>query len=151
MTNARAFEALQRDCPGLEDRLRSLRGLPKSMSDSARPGSDVSDIAMERAALDRWGLRRPVRLRDLGIDVVYFTRSWKIGWTADALAAHYEPFGARSISRYEMDNAKVQFAGDAAVLTFNLVSYGGTEDAPMVHECPAIETNASRPTGRSLG
>ena len=28
-----------------------------------------------------------------------------------------------------VDNAKVQLVGDAAVLTFNFVSYGGSEDA----------------------
>ena len=34
-----------------------------------------------------------------------------------------------SVSRYELLNPQVQVAGDAAVLTFNYVSYGGSEDA----------------------
>jgi hypothetical protein len=50
----------------------------------------------------------------------------------DALAAHYEPLrGEISIDRYEMENVRVQVIGDAAVLTFDFVSHGGTDDALM--------------------
>ncbi|MGE3374936.1 MAG: nuclear transport factor 2 family protein [Vicinamibacteria bacterium] len=92
----------------------------------------VEIISMERAALDRWGKGDPSGFLEISApDVVYFDPflDHRIdGW--DALAAHYEPVrGKVDISRYEMDNANVQFAGDAAVLTFNFVSYGGTEDA----------------------
>jgi uncharacterized protein (TIGR02246 family) len=89
-------------------------------------------IALERAALDRWGKGDPSGFLELSApDVVYFDPMLDTRIDGrEALAAYYEPFrGKIFISRYEMDNAKVQFVGDAAVLTFNLVSYGGTEDA----------------------
>jgi len=47
-----------------------------------------------------------------------------------ALTRYYEaPRRKVSISRYELINPRIQPVGDAAVLTFNYVSYGGTEDA----------------------
>lgn len=103
------------------------------MSDSARPTPTAADIiAIERAALDRWAKGDPSGFLEISApDVVYFDPSLDTrldGW--DRLAAHYEPFrGKVYMSRYEMNNAEVQFAGDAAVLTFNFVSYGGTDDA----------------------
>jgi hypothetical protein len=103
------------------------------VSDSARPTNNAADIiAMERAALDRWGKGDPSGFLEIwALDVVYcdpFLEARLDG--RDALASHYEPLrGKLFMSRYEMDNAKVQFAGDAAVLTFNFVSYGGSDDA----------------------
>jgi hypothetical protein len=89
-------------------------------------------IAMERAALDRWGKGDPGGFLEISAaDVVYFDPFLDARLDGrEALARHYEPLrGQIAIARYEMDNAKVQLAGDAAVLTFNFVSWGGTEDA----------------------
>jgi uncharacterized protein (TIGR02246 family) len=104
-------------------------------------------LALERAALDRWGNGDPSGFLEISAaDVVYFDPllDRRIDGR-DALAAHYEPFrGKIFITRYEMGNAKVQVVGDAAVLTFNFVSYGGTEDA-FRWNC----TEVYRRTGRS--
>jgi hypothetical protein len=89
-------------------------------------------IATERAALDRWGEGDPSGFLEVSApDVVYFDPFLDARIDGrEALAAHYEPLrGKVSIDRYEMDNAKVQIIGEAAVLTFNFVSYGGTDDA----------------------
>jgi ketosteroid isomerase-like protein len=109
---------------------------------------DAADvIALERAALDRWSKGDPSGFLEISApDVVYFDPFLDLRLDGhDALAAHYEPIrGQVSISRYEMDNARVQLAGHAAVLTFNFVSYGGSEDA-FRWNC----TEVYRRTGRS--
>ena len=87
---------------------------------------------MERAALDRWGKGDPSGFLEISApDIVYFDPFLDARIDGrDALAAHYKPLrGKVSIHRYEMDNAKVQIMGEAAVLTFNFVSHGGTDDA----------------------
>lgn len=103
------------------------------MSEPTGPTTEATDIiALERAALDRWSTGDPSGFMEISApDVVYFDPFLDARLDGrDALAAHYDPFrGKITISRYEMDNAKVQFAGDAAILTFNFVSYGGSEDA----------------------
>jgi len=81
-------------------------------------------IAIERAALDRWGKGDPQGyLEIMAPDVTYFdpTRKKRI----DGLAAVKEyilPFtGKTRIDSYEMINPQVQNVGDVAVLTFNLI------------------------------
>ena len=89
-------------------------------------------LAMERAALDRWGKGDPSGFLEIcAPDVVYFdpTRERRIDGRA-SLSKYYETIrGKVSIERYELLNPLVQRVGDAAVLTFNYVSYGGAEDA----------------------
>ena len=88
-------------------------------------------IALERAALDRWSQGDPSGFLELSAeDVVYFDPFVARRLDGrDALREHYAPLrGQVHISRYDMDNAKVQCLGDAAVLTFNFVSYGGSDD-----------------------
>jgi hypothetical protein len=84
---------------------------------------------MERAALDRWGRGDPSGFLGLtAADVVYFDPflDRRIDGRK-ALERYYRP-GVVSMQRYELINPLVQVVGDAAVLTFNYVSYGGTED-----------------------
>jgi ketosteroid isomerase-like protein len=84
-------------------------------------------IAMERAALDRWGRGDPSGFLEISApDVVYFDPYLERRIDGrEALAKHYEAIrGKVSISRYELINPLVQRVGDAAVLTFNYVSYG---------------------------
>ena len=94
---------------------------------------DLTDtiIGMERAALDRWGKGDPSGFLEIcAPDVVYFdpTLEWRIDGR-DALGKYYEAIrGKVSIERYELLNPLVQRVDDAAVLTFNYVSYGGAED-----------------------
>ena len=99
-----------------------------------RADDDPSEtiIAMERAALDRWGRGDPTGFLEISApDVVYFDPSLERRIDGrEALGRYYEALrGKVSISRYDLINPRVQLVGDAAVLTFNYVSYGGTEDA----------------------
>ncbi len=83
-------------------------------------------IAMERAALDRWGKGDPSGFLEIcASDVVYFDPFTEHRLDGiNALTALYESIrGQVHIDRYELLNPKVQLAGDAAVLTFNYVSY----------------------------
>jgi len=117
------------------------------MSDLTGAGHSAAEIiALERAALDRWGRGDPSGFLELSAaDVVYFDPFLDLRLDGrEALDAHYEPIrGKVHISRYEMDNAKVQFVGDAAVLTFNFVSYGGSEDA-FRWNCTEVYRRAGR-------
>ncbi len=86
-------------------------------------------IALERAALDRWGAGDPSGYLEISApDVVYFDPYLEHRLDGlDALAAWYAPLrGTIHIDRYELIEPKVQVCGEAAVLTFNLVSHTGT-------------------------
>lgn len=88
-------------------------------------------IAMERAALDRWGKGDPSGFLEIcAPDVVYFDPHLERRINGrDELSKYYETIrGKVSIERYELLNPLVQLVGETAVLTFNYVSYGGTED-----------------------
>lgn len=86
-------------------------------------------IALERAALDRWGAGDPSGYLEISApDVVYFDPFLERRLDGvDALAALYESLrGSIHIDRYDLIEPKVQVCGEAAVLTFNLNSYTGT-------------------------
>ncbi|MFC2053393.1 YybH family protein [Chloroflexota bacterium] len=88
-------------------------------------------IAMECAALDRWGMGDPSGfLENCAPDVVYFDPNLERRIDGrDALGKYYEAIRGKVFSeRYELLNPLVQRVGDAVVLTFNYVSYGGAED-----------------------
>jgi ketosteroid isomerase-like protein len=105
------------------------------MNQSMVPATDDPTdtiIAMECAALDRWGKGDPSGfLENCAPDVVYFDPGQEMRIDGrDALGQYYESIrGKVSVKRYELLNPIVQQVGDAAVLTFNYVSYGGSEDA----------------------
>jgi len=83
-------------------------------------------IAMERAALDRWGRGDPRGyLEIMGSEVTYFDPSQdKRVDGLGAMEALLVPLtGTIKIDRYEMIDPAVQRHGDVALLTFNLVSY----------------------------
>lgn len=85
-------------------------------------------IALERAALDRWGKGDPSGYLEISApDVVYFDPFVECrldGLTA--LTRYYETLrGKIRIDRDEFINPKVQVSGAAAVLTFNFVAYSG--------------------------
>src|SRR5690349_24994110 len=84
-------------------------------------------IALERAALDRWGKGDPSGYLEISaLDVVYFDpfTERRVDGLA-ALTAYYAPIrGKIFMERYELLNPEVQVVGDAAVLTFNFVSHG---------------------------
>jgi hypothetical protein len=96
--------------------------------------SSVADeiIALERAALDRWGRGDPSGFLEISApDVSYFDPFLERRIDGlEALAAYYEGIrGKVRIARHELLNPTVVHAGDLAVLSFNFVSYGGNEDA----------------------
>jgi len=83
-------------------------------------------IALERAALDRWGRGDPQGYIDtFAPEITYFdpfTEKRVDG--IDAMKAMLQPFvGKIKIDRYEMLNPRVQQSGDVAVLSFNLTSH----------------------------
>ena len=93
-------------------------------------------IAMERAALDRWGVGDPRGYLDImAPEATYFDPFQERRLDGlRAITALLEPLtGKISVDRYDMVRPLVQQHGDAALLTFNLVSYqrraDGTEHA----------------------
>ena len=89
-------------------------------------------IAMECAALERWGKGDPGGFLEIcAPDVVYFDpyRERRVDGL-EALTALYKSFwGQVHIDRFELLNPLVQVCGDVAVLTFNYVSYTGDEQS----------------------
>jgi len=87
-------------------------------------------IAMEKAALTRWGNGDPTGFLEItSPDVVYFDPY--VGQRIDGLAALREYYqviwGKVFFDRFELLNPKVQASGGMAVLTFNYISYKGEE------------------------
>jgi ketosteroid isomerase-like protein len=85
-------------------------------------------VAMERAALDRWGKGDPSGFLEIcAPDVVYFDPFIERRLEGlDALTALYESVrGQVAFGRYDLLNPHVQEIGDAAVLTFNFLSWTG--------------------------
>ena len=85
-------------------------------------------LALERAALDRWGKGDPTGFLEISApDVVYFDPYLERRIDGlDALTRYYEALrGKVHVDRYELINPKAQLCGDVAVLTFNYVSYTG--------------------------
>jgi len=84
-------------------------------------------LALERAALDRWGKGDPGGYLKINApDVTYFDPfvAARIDGIA-ALEAWYEPIrGKIRIDRDEIVAPRVQEIGDAAILTFQFVSHG---------------------------
>lgn len=99
-------------------------------SSCSRQADDFSPdtiVALERAALDRWGNGDPDGFFEImAPEQTYFdpTTAKRIDGV-DALKRYFAPFtGKIKVERAEMIDPKVQRSGDLAVLTFNLVSHG---------------------------
>ena len=83
-------------------------------------------IALERAALDRWGRGDPLGyLEAYASEITYFDPTGER--RVDGLAAMgdlYRPLtGKIRVDRYDMIDPKVQHDGNIAVLSYNLVSH----------------------------
>jgi ketosteroid isomerase-like protein len=97
------------------------------MNDKAHGAAEHAVIALERAALDRWGKGDPSGYLEISApDVVYFDPFLERRLDGiEALTRHYDGIrGKIWIDRYELLNPVVQVVGEAAVLTFNYVSWG---------------------------
>jgi ketosteroid isomerase-like protein len=94
-------------------------------------GDDI--IALERAALDRWGAGDPsgyVELFDEAITYFDPYQERRIDGRAAMVALMDSVAGTIRVDRYDMLHPVVQQDGDVAVLSFNLLSYrtdGGRE------------------------
>lgn len=88
-------------------------------------------IALEQAALERWGRGDPDGYFEImAPDITYFdpTTNTRVDGL-EALRARIEPIrGKIRIERAEMVGALVQRVGDMAVLTSNLISHGAQFD-----------------------
>ena len=88
-------------------------------------------VAMERAALDRWGKGDPQGyLEIMANEVTYFDPTQEERMDGlEAMRKMLAPItGKVKVSRFDMIGPKVQHHGDAALLTFNLVSYVAQPD-----------------------
>jgi ketosteroid isomerase-like protein len=98
--------------------------LGNSMLVAAAPSPD-DVIALERAALDRWGAGDPQGFLDTyAPEITYFDIGTEHRLDGHAaMSDYYRPLpGKIKIPRYEMIDPKVQRHGDVAVLTYNLRS-----------------------------
>jgi len=102
---------------------------------AADDGQPDPIVALERGALDRWGRGDPGGYLDLyARDVTYFDpqRDKRIDGLA-AMRQALEPIrGLVKIDNYEMIAPRVDRAGDAAILTYNLVSHGRGPDGKAI-------------------
>jgi len=94
---------------------------------SAEPDVAATILAMERAALERWGKGDPDGFLEISAaEVTYFDPF--VAQRLDgieALRRWYDQFrGKIQIARFEMIEPCIQLAGDAAVLTYRFDSYG---------------------------
>lgn len=89
-------------------------------------------IAMECAALERWIHGDPSGYLEIyAPDIVYFDpyRAKRVDGLEALTELYKELWGQIQLDRFELLNPLVQVIGDAAVLTFNYISYvGETED-----------------------
>lgn len=90
------------------------------------PDCAADVIALERAALDRWGQGDPsAYLALFDAEVTYFDpmQEGRVDGLA-AMEALFAPIAGRiRVDRYDMLRPLVQHYGEVALLSFNLVSY----------------------------
>jgi uncharacterized protein (TIGR02246 family) len=82
-------------------------------------------IAMEKAALDRWGKGDPQGVLDIyAREITYFDpfQEKRIDGIEAIKKIYAAMAGKIKIERYDMIDPKVQWHGDVAVLTYNLVN-----------------------------
>jgi len=113
--------------------------------------SDAFDeiVAMEKAALTRWGKGDPDGFLEISApDVVYFDPYQEMRIDGlEALNKYYDSIrGQVYFERFELLNPYLHAAGNLAVLTFNYVSYTG--DAAARWNC--TEAYRREPDGRWL-
>ena len=91
-------------------------------------GADATIIGLEQAALERWGKGDPSGFLEISApDVVYFDPYLKgrLDGLEDLTRLYAGVRGNLQFDRCELIHPKVQLCGEAAVLTFNFVSFLG--------------------------
>jgi len=121
-SDAAAAEQYPRAAPALRRHWHYVKDILIPQNDTATVKIEI--IALERAALERWGKGDPQGYLELmAPDVTYFDPA--LEKRLDGLAAvkaYIIPFtGKIRIDSYEIVNPQVQRDGDVAVLTFNLI------------------------------
>ena len=102
-----------------------------SVADDFRP---ETVIALERAALDRWGKGDPSGYLEIyAPGITYFDPGQERRVDGiEAMTALLAPLkGLIKLDRYEMISPDVYRNGDVAVLSYNLVTYGKFADGPQ--------------------
>jgi hypothetical protein len=87
-------------------------------------------ISLEKAALDRWGKGDPSGFLEISAkEVCYFDPflEKRIDGKKELTELYETIRGTIRIDRYELLNPNVQILNDAAVLTFNYVSFSGVQ------------------------
>ena len=106
-------------------------------------------IALERAALDRWGSGDPLGyLGTYAPDVTYFAPGGEKRVDGlGAMKALLIPItGKIKVDHYEMIGPKVQRMGDVAVLSYNLVSHANRPNGAVI-----VYWNSTAVYGRIAG
>ena len=105
--------------------------LAVSVAAIAQQTRDADVIAVEKAALDRWGNGDPDGYLSIyGKDITYFDPFQPARVDGDSsLRALYGPFkGKIKVDRYEMLQTKVQRSGDIAVFSYRIQNYAKQAD-----------------------
>jgi ketosteroid isomerase-like protein len=87
-------------------------------------------LALERAALVRWGRGDPGGFIDLAAeDIVYFDpfQERRVNGRAAFVALMESIRGQVSVDRFELVEPRLHASGDLALLTFNFVSWTGAD------------------------
>ena len=108
----------------------TLLGLASAMT--PEEADEACIVALERAALERWGRGDPSGFLELcDDDVVYFDPGLERRIDGlPALTRYYEGVrGQVRIDRFQLDNPRVQRGGELAVLTFNYRSWSGSVES----------------------
>lgn len=112
----------------------SALSLASAAANAAAAFNPETVIALERAALTRWGNGDPRGYLDLyAPDITYFdpSRDARVDGL-EAIAALLAPLrGKIKTDRFEIMRAKVQHSGDIAVLSYNLAAYSRREGSPV--------------------
>ncbi len=98
-------------------------------------------VALERAALDRWCRGDPSGFLEISLPGISYFDPFRPARLdgLDELTAYYESLrGQVSAARWEMIAPRVEEMGEAAVLTFNFVSYSGSEGQRMRWNCTEV-------------
>lgn len=112
------------------------------MAHTLAAAADVAQtiIALERAALERWGKGDPSGFLEIcADDVVYFDpfQARRLNGIEELRALYESIRGTISVARFELVDPRVQAVDDMAVLTFNYVA-GGTNEATSRWNCTEV-------------
>lgn len=121
-------------------------GVLTSCERAAAPFNAEGIIALEKAALDRWGKGDPQGyLETYAPEITYFDPAReKRADGIQAMRDYLAPLtGKIKVDRYEMIDAKVQRLGDAAVLSYQLASHATMPDGSPL----AIRWNSTKVYG----